>query len=89
MIYSDGSREFISTIHELRLPHEVARPHRTQTNGVAERAVRRVLDGSRSILHQSGLLPTFGSEAVSCDVFLRNICDKDTLGPTAYEQRFG
>ena len=62
---------------------------RPQTNGVAERAVRRVKEGTSTTLLQSGFEDQWWSEAMSCYCFLRNIVDTLRNDKTAYETRFG
>ena len=44
-VYTDGSREFKKAFRSLGLPHDTSRPHRPQTNGVAERSVGKVKEG--------------------------------------------
>ena len=64
--------------------------HSSPTNGVAERAVRRVKEGTAALLLQSGLSEDWWKQAIQCFCFLRNIVDKlpdDNV--TAYERRFG
>ena len=46
-LYSDGSGELESASIFLTTPHDVSTPQRPQNNGVAERAVRRVIEGTR------------------------------------------
>ena len=63
-------------------------PGQPKTNGVAERAVRRVKEGTASLLVQSGLAPSWWVSAMICYCFLRNIVDKTNTGSTAYYNRF-
>ena len=53
--YTDGAPEFTKAMRDLGIPHDKSTAHRPQTNGVAERAVRRVKEGTSSCLVQSGL----------------------------------
>ena len=45
VIYADNSLEFGKSCEELSWNHCTSRPHRSETNGIAERAVRRVKEG--------------------------------------------
>lgn len=73
----------------LHIPHDPSTPYRPQTNGVAERAVRRVKEGTACALAQSGFIEDWWSEAMECYSFLRNIVDILKDGKTAFEKRFG
>ena len=53
-VYTDNSKEFEKAMEELQVPHDTSTPYRPQTNGVAERAVRRVKEGTSAVLVQSG-----------------------------------
>ena len=55
VIYTDSSLEFGKSFEELSWNHCTSIPHRSETNGVAERAVRRVKEGTSAVLLQSGL----------------------------------
>ena len=48
--YTDNSLEFGKVCEELLWNHCTSFPHRSETNGIAERAVRRVKEGTRAIL---------------------------------------
>ena len=64
-------------------------PHRKATNGIAERAIRRVREGTGAVLVQAGLDPIWWGEACQCFCFLR--VTQDILHPdgkTAFERRF-
>ena len=53
--YSDNAPELISAAEHMGWTHETATPGRPATNGVAERAVRSVLEGSHATLSHAGL----------------------------------
>ena len=53
--YTDNSKEFIKAFKDMDITHDTSTPHRPSTNGVAERAVRRVKEGTACTLVQSGL----------------------------------
>ena len=54
-VYTDNSKEFIKAFDELNWPHDTSTPHRPQTNGVVERCVRVVKEGTSCVMVQSGL----------------------------------
>jgi len=64
-------------------------PQRPQTNGVAERAVRTVLEGTRAILLASGLPHRWWVDATRCFCFLRNVSLINQQGITLYQNRHG
>ena len=55
-VYTDNAQEFIAALQELNWPHDTSTPHRSETNGVIERSVRVVKEGTSCALLQSGLL---------------------------------
>ena len=55
VIYTDNSLEFGKACEDLSWNHCTSTPHRSETNGIAERAVRRVKEGTSAELLQSGL----------------------------------
>ena len=87
-VYTDGSLEFSAAMQQLGFSHDSVVPHRPQTNGVAERAVRRVKEGTSAVLIQSGFSTDWWAEAMNCYCFLRTIVDKGANSFTAYENRF-
>ena len=64
-------------------------PHRSETNGIAERAVRRVKEGTSAVLLQSGLNESWWAHSMECYTYLRNVTDLLSDGKTPYERRFG
>ena len=69
--------------------HCTSTPHRLETNGIAERAVRRVKEGTSAVLLQSGLDEEWWADSMECYAYLRNIQDLLSDGKTPYERRFG
>ena len=64
-------------------------PHRSETNGIAERAVRRGKGGTSAVLLQSGLNESWWADSMECYTYLRNVTDLLSDGKTPYERRFG
>ena len=55
VVCTDDSLEFGKSCEDLSLSHCTSTPHRSETNGIAERAVRRVKESTSAALLQSGL----------------------------------
>ena len=47
--------EFGKACEDLSWNHRTSTPHRSETNEIAERAVRRATEGTSAVLLQSGL----------------------------------
>ena len=89
VIYTDNSLEFGKACEDLSWNHCTSTPHRSETNGIAERAVRRVKEGTSAVLLQSGLDEKWWADSMGCCTYLRNIQDLLSDGKTPYERRFG
>ena len=87
--YTDNSLEFGKSCEELSWHHSTSTPHRSETNGIAERAVRRLKEATSAVLLQSGLDEKWWAESMECNCYLRNIQDLLSDGRTPYERRFG
>ena len=74
-VCTDNSKEFKSSLKELKWLHDTSTTHRSQTNGVVERAVRKLQEGSSCSLVQSGLGEAWWPEAMLCYCFLKNVVD--------------
>ena len=64
--------------------HCTSTPHRSWTNGIAERAVRRVKEGTSAVLLQPGLNENWWADSMECYTYLRIvtefiICWEDAL----------
>ena len=64
--YTDNALEFGKVCEELLWNHCISFPHRSETNGIAERAVRRVKEGTPAILLQSGLDENWWDHSMEC-----------------------
>ena len=77
------------TCEDLSWNHRTSTPHRSETNGIAERAVRRVKEGTSAVLLQSGPDERWWSDSVECYCYLRNVQDFLADEETPHERRFG
>ena len=73
VIYTDNSLEFGIACEDLSWNHCTSTPHRSETNGIAERAVRRVKEGTSAVLMQSGLIESWWADSMECYTYLRNL----------------
>ena len=69
--------------------HDRSTPDHSETDGVAERAVRRVKEGTSVALVQRGLPKEWWYRTMECHCHLRNVHDKMADGKTAFEKRYG
>ena len=89
VIYTDNSLECGKACEDLSWNHCTSTPHRSETNGIAERAARRVKEGTSAVLLQSGLNENWWADSMECYTYLRNVTDLLSDGKTPYERRFG
>ena len=89
VIYTDNSLEFGKVCEDLTWNHCTSAPHRSETNGIAERAVHRVKEGTSAVLLQSGLNESWWADSMEYCTYLRNVTDLLSDGKTPYERRFG
>ena len=75
VISTGKSLEFGKACEDLSWNHCTSTPHRSETNGIAERAVRRVKEGTSAVLLQSGLYEKGWADSMECSTYLRNIQD--------------
>jgi len=85
------NREFLEFLSEEGISKETTTPYSPQSNGVAERFNRTLLEGVRSMLHGSGMSKSFWGEAVLCFNHTANRTPKKGLkeGMTPYEAFYG
>ena len=86
---SDSFFEFGKACEELSWNRCTSTPHRFETNGIAERAVVRIKEGTTSVLLQPGLGERWWSDSMECYCYLRNVQDLLAERKTPYERRFG
>ena len=89
VLYTDNSLEFGKACEDLSWNHCTSTPHTSETIGIAERAVRRVKEGTSAVLLQSGMNENWSADSMECYTYLRNIQDLLSDGKTPYERRFG
>ena len=89
VIYTDNSMEFGKACEDLSWNHCTSTPHRSETNGTAERAVHRVKEGKSAVLLQSGRDENWWADSMECYTYLRNVQDLLSDGKTPFERRFG
>ena len=86
---TENSLVMSKSCEELTRNHRTSTPHRSATNEITERAVRRVKEGTSAVLLQSGFDEKWWSDSMECFCFLRNVQDILADGKTPYERRFG
>ena len=87
--YTDNSSEFGKS-GDLSWNHRTSTLHRSETNGIAERAVRRVKEGTSAVLLQSDLDEKWWAVSMECHCYLRNVQKLRSDGKTPLcERRFG
>ena len=64
VIYTDNFLEFGKACEDLSWNLCTSTPHRSETNGIAERAVRRVKEGTSAVLLQSGLNESWWADSI-------------------------
>ena len=88
ILYSDNNGEMARAAKVLGISHDTSTPARPQNNGIVEREVRRVLEGSRSALFHSGFHPRWWAWATKYFCHAYNITNR--LGRTSpWVERFG
>ena len=83
------SLEFGKSCEDLSGNHCTSTPHRSETNGTAERAVRRIKEGTSVVLLQSSLDEKWWADSMECYCNMRNMQDLLSDEKTPYERRFG
>ena len=86
--------EFGKACEDLSWNHCTSTPHRSETNGIPKRAVRRVKEGTSAVVLQSGLNESWWADSMECYTWadsmecythLRNVIDILSDGETPYE----
>ena len=64
--YTNNTLEFGKSCEELSWNHRTSTPHRFKTDGIAERAVRRIKERTSAVLLQSGLDEKWWADSTGC-----------------------
>ena len=86
VIYTDNSLQFGKSFEDLSWNHCTSTPHRSETNGTAERSVRRIKEGASAELLLSGFDEKWWADSVECYCYLRDVQDLLADGKTHYER---
>ena len=86
VIYTDNTLECGNYCEDQSWNHRTSTPHRTETSGTAERAVRRVKEGTSAMLLQTRLDEKWWAGSMECYCHLRNVQDLLQEGKTPYER---
>ena len=90
VVFTDRSHFFSKACEDLPgIIHFTSTLHRSETNVIPERAVRRIKEGTSAVLLRSGLDEKWWADSMECCCNLRNIQDFLADGKTHYERRFG
>ena len=84
-LYTDGAPEIIKAGKNLRTCHDTSTPYRSATTGIAEREVRNVLEGTRTLLEHSVLPASYWPYASRCFCHHANI--RMVEGDSAWNKR--
>ncbi len=71
--WSDNSPELIATFHDAKVVHDTSTQGQPQSNGRAERLVRRTMDGTKTLTMQAGLPGAFWPYAMRAYCHAQNI----------------
>ncbi len=93
LIFSDNSGELRKACDVLNYSQDTSTPHRPQSNGVAERAVRRCKEGTSCQIQQSGFMAAWWDWAMPAFSALYSITEKVVVKGgtqmTPYQAKFG
>ena len=84
-LYTDGAPEIVKAGKSLRTCHDTSTPYRSATNGIAEREIRNVLEGTRTLLEHSGLPTSYWPYGSRCFCHHANI--RMVEGDSAWNRR--
>ena len=84
-LYIDGAPEIVKAGKNLRTCHDTSTRYRSAMNGLAEREIKHVLEGTRTLLEHSGLPTTYWPYASRCFCHHANI--RMVGGDSAWHKR--
>ena len=72
--YTDNSLEISKSCEDLSWNHRTSTPHRSETHGIAERAIRRAKEATSAVLLQSGFDEKWWADSMECCCYLGKMC---------------
>ena len=89
VINTDNLLEFSNYCEELSWNHRTTTLRRSETSGIAERAVRRAKEETAAVLLQSASDEKWESGSMKCCCYLRDVQKLLADGKSPHERRFG
>eukprot|EP00971_Amphidinium_carterae_P250343 4969860-Amphidinium_carterae.1 len=80
-MYSDNAPELVRAAHDRSWVHERSLPGISKNNGLVERMVRHIQEGTRCLLLQAGLDPRWWPHVARCFCHMNNVQKKDGMSP--------
>ena len=87
LMYTDNALELIAAVSRLKLKHITSTPYRSTANSIAERSIRIVTEGTRTLREQSGFSVQWWPYASRCFRHSMNTAVVD--GDSAHNKRHG
>ena len=85
-IFTGSSKEFVKSCQDLQGDHDTSTPHRSDTNGMADRAVRRAKEGTKVFVRSSCLSDHWWDCTMEGCCYLRNgIWPKTAFGKRCWQ----
>ena len=88
-LYTDGSKELRACLAQLQVPHDHCIPGNKRNNSRGERAVRTVVEGTRTILLAAGMPTAFWPYAAQYYCAVHNSKQWRSSKPSAWYLRHG
>ena len=76
VIYTDNSLDFGKSCEDLSWNHRTSTPHRSETNGIAERAVRRIKEGTLLYYCHLAWMKNGGADSLECNCYPLGRCGR-------------
>jgi len=89
IVQPDDSKEIKYAVDKMGGLHDHSQQYRSETNGMIERCVQKINEGTSAVRGQSGLAEAWWPYAMRFFCFMSNVLDILIDGKTSYENRWG